>query len=45
MNDGGKIRLESIREKSFRIRWAKPTPETLSSMSGNFVKMDLSLFK
>ena len=45
INDGGKIRLESIREKSFRIRWAKPIPETLSSTSGNFVKMDLSLFK
>ena len=45
INDGGKIRLESITEKSFRIRWAKPIPATKSSTGDNFVKMDLSLFK
>ena len=45
INDGGEIRLESVREKSFRIRWAKPIPQTWSSTSANFVKMDMSLFK
>ena len=45
MEEDGKVRLESVQEKSFRIRWAKPIPETPSSTSGNFVKMDLSLFK
>ena len=45
MNEAGKVRLESVKEKSFRIRWTKPIPKTPSSTSGNFVKMDLSLFK
>ncbi len=45
MEEDGKVRLESVQEKSFRIRWAKPIPKTPSSTSGNFVKMDLSLFK
>ena len=45
IDEAGKTWLESVTEKSFRIRWAKPIPASKSSTGDNFVKMDLSLFK
>ena len=45
MDEAGKVRLESVTEKSFRIKWTKPIPAAKSATDGNFVKMDLSLFK
>lgn len=43
--DDGEIRLETEREKRFRIKWKTPIPTTETRTSGSFTKMDMSLFK
>lgn len=40
----GKIHMENVSEKNFRITWKKPAKDFPSSTEGNFVEMDLSLF-
>ncbi|MFA5170249.1 MAG: hypothetical protein WC426_01690 [Sulfuriferula sp.] len=42
--ENGKIRIETVQEKAFRIKWKTPIPMTETATGKNFVKMDNSLF-
>ena len=44
LNDG-EIRLETFKEKRFRVIWQKPVPMTQTRTGDSFVKMDMSNFK
>jgi hypothetical protein len=43
INEGGKTRIETMHEKSFRIKWKKPIPMTKTT-GGDFVEMNYELF-
>lgn len=43
--EDGTMRLETMEEKRFRIIWRTPVPPTKTRTSGDFTKMDMSLFK
>jgi len=44
-DDDGVVRLETHKERMFRIKWKKPFINTPSHSSHQFVEMDMSLFK
>ena len=44
-DDGSGQRTETPEEKRFRLLWRTPIPATPTRTSGNFVTMDMSLFK
>jgi len=41
----GEVKLETLDEKRFRIRWTRPIPMTPTMTGDGFTKMDMSLFK
>ena len=45
IDESGELRLETPKEKMFRIKWKKPIPPGETSTKHNFVEMDLSLFR
>lgn len=45
MNENGTVRIESVQEKAFRVKWTKPIPRTETATASDFVKMDNELFK
>lgn len=44
-NDNGKTRIETVQEKSFRIKWQRPIPRTQTATGSDFVTMNNTLFK
>lgn len=44
-DENGEVKLETLDEKRFRIRWTRPIPMTQTMTDDSFTKMDMSLFK
>lgn len=45
VDQNGEIRLESVKERPFRIKWTKPIPMTIGSTDKDFVDINPALFK
>ena len=45
IDENGKLRLETLDEKRYRIKWKQPIPVGATSSREKFTEMDLSLFR